>query len=594
MIPTPLFWALVALGALLLLTLFARALLGIVTIREDQVGIVVRRWSLSGAKLPEGKIIALNHEPGYQADTLPPGLHLWLWPWMFHVDKQPLFLVPPGRIGLAVARDGCATPPDRILGKVVACDNFQNARAFLLNGGQKGKQAAVLTAGAYRINTALFELFVQDVTTIATDKVGIVTTLDGAPMPAGQMAGPMIDGHMNFQDPATFIASGGVRGLQEQVMLAGQFNLNPWFVEVEQYNLVEVPIGHVGVVVSFVGQEKADISGELFTHGNIVPRGGKGVWAEPLYPGRHPMNVRCMKVELVPTTNIVLNWATARTEAHKLDEKLCTITVRSMDGFTFNLDVSQIINIGATKAPWVISRMGSVQNLVNQVLEPLIGNYFRNAAQGFTVLDFLTNRTERQKEAREHVTRAVNEYDVQSVDTLIGDITPPKELMDPLTSRKVAQEQQKTYTVQMEAQRTRQTLEAETALADKQKELVNEEQNIKIAERKALSTMRHAEGEASAVRQRGTAEADIVEIHGMKEAKAIEATGLARAAAAEAGVKAMGQYYGLLQIFSILAEKNTRIVPDVLVSGGQGGSGTAADAILALLAKEMVDKKPQA
>ncbi len=40
----------------------------------------------------------------------------------------------------------------------------------------------------------------------------------------------------------------------------------------------------------------------------------KGVWDEPLYPGKHPVNMRVMKVELVPTTNIVLNWAAARTE----------------------------------------------------------------------------------------------------------------------------------------------------------------------------------------------------------------------------------------------------------------------------------------
>ena len=77
-----------------------------------------------------------------------------------------------------------------------------------------------------------------------------------------------------------------------------------------------------------MGREHVDLSGDDFTHGDLVEKGRKGVWIEPLLPGKHPVNVRVMKVELVPTTNIVLNWA-SRTEAHKYDEKLCPITVRS-------------------------------------------------------------------------------------------------------------------------------------------------------------------------------------------------------------------------------------------------------------------------
>ncbi len=423
-----------AAAVFLAVLVLSKFLLGWVLIREDQVGHVVKK--LSSRQMPQGRIVALNGEAGYQARTLPPGLHLWLWPWMYRVDKRPIVTIEPGKIGLVVAKDGNALPADRILAARVECDNFQDAEAFLRNGGQRGKQSAVLTAGMFRINLVLFDVFKSDVTMVPPGKVGILTAMDGASMPRGQMAAPAVEGHKNYQEPELFIARGGCRGLQEQIILAGQYNLNPWFVEVRLAELYEVPIGHVGVVVSFVGSDEMDISGEQFTHGNIVPRGGKGVWSEPLYPGKHPLNTECMRVELVPTTNIVLNWANARSEAHKLDEKLSTITVRSRDGFTFNLDVSQIINIGATKAPWVISRVGSVKNLVNQVLEPLVGNYFRNSAQNYTVLDFLSARSDRQREAREHISKAILEYDVQSVDSLIGDITPPAALMDTLTASK--------------------------------------------------------------------------------------------------------------------------------------------------------------
>ncbi|MFN7923952.1 MAG: SPFH domain-containing protein [Bryobacteraceae bacterium] len=581
---------------LLALLLFAASF---VSIKENQVGVVVKKFS-PGKKLPEGRVVALEGEAGYQARTLGPGIYFGYWPWQYKVEKHPLTVISPGFIGLVIANDGSPMPVDRVLCTAVDCDNFQNAETFLRGGGQKGRQSAILTTGYYRINPVLFKVvYDTPIRRIESNKVGILTVLDGAPMPAGQMAAKPVAGHDNFQSPDAFIRAGGCRGLQEQIILAGSYNVNPWFAEIEEHDLLDVPIGYVGVVVSFVGDDSRDISGDQFTHGNIVRRGGKGVWDEPLYPGKHPLNPRVMKVELVPTTNIVLNWASARTEAHKLDEKLSTITVRSIDGFTFNLDVSQIINIGATKAPWVISRVGSVRNLVNQVLEPIIGNYFRNSAQNYTVLDFLANRVERQADARSHITAAVQEYDVQSVDTLIGDITPPQELMATLTARKLAEEQRKTFATEEQTQRTRQELERQKALAEKQKELVNAEQDVRVAEMRAKAAVesangdaqvqaRRSEGEALAKKRVGQAEAEVVAVKGLNEAEAIRAIGQAKADAYKLGQEAMGGNYAMLQIFSVLAEKGIRLTPDVLVSGGAQG-GSASEAMLAMLLRQTVE-----
>jgi hypothetical protein len=57
-------------------------------------------------------------------------------------------------------------------------------------------------------------------------------------------------------------------------------------------------------------------------------------------------------------------------------------------------------------APKVIARFGSMSTLVTQVLEPTIGNYFRNAAQGSDIIDFLKNRSLRQGEARDSISLA--------------------------------------------------------------------------------------------------------------------------------------------------------------------------------------------
>jgi uncharacterized membrane protein YqiK len=449
-------------GVVLFLLALGPLVLGAVLIHERQVGIVVKKFS--ARSLAPGRLIALGGEAGYQADTLAPGLHFGYWRWQYRILKGPVTVVPQGEIALVVAADGAPIPSERILGKVIECDNFQDARKFLAKGGEKGRQLGIITAGTYRINSALFTVIRAaeaahhgmlpeqlQVFRVELDMVGIVTTLDGKPIEAGEIAGPSVASHANYQNAQAFLDGGGRRGLQEQILLSGSWNLNPWLVQVEQVPMVQIPIGYVGVVISFVGAAHVDVSGAEFKHGDLVNAGHKGVWVTPLYPGKHPINTRIMKVELVPTTNIVLNWA-SRTEAHHYDEKLSSITVRSKDGFAFNLDVAQIIHVGALDAPKVISRVGSMQNLVDHVLQPIVGNYFRNSAQDYTVLDFLSARSQRQMEAAEHIRKAIGAYDVQAIDTLIGDINPPAELMHTQTDRKIAEEQRKTYEVQRAAQ----------------------------------------------------------------------------------------------------------------------------------------------
>jgi uncharacterized membrane protein YqiK len=584
---TPLEWAVTLVAILTLIVILPALLLGAVLIRESQVGIVVKRFS--SRALPPGRFVALHGEAGYQADTLPPGLHLGYWRWQYRIIKVPAIQVHQGEIALVIAADGAPIPPDRILGKVVECDSFQDARAFLLNGGEKGRQIGILTAGTYRITTALFSVITApsaelhgmaaeqlQIHRVDPEQVGIVTTLDGRPIEAGEIAGPVIAGHDNFQNAQAFLDGGGHRGLQEQILLSGTWNLNPWFVQMEQVPMVEIPIGYVGVVISYVGMAHEDVSGVEFKHGDLVNPGHKGVWVTPLYPGKHPINTRIMKVELVPTTNIVLNWA-SRSEAHNYDAKLSSITVRSRDGFAFNLDVSQIIHVGALDAPKVISRVGSMQNLVDHVLQPIVGNYFRNSAQDYTVLDFLGARSQRQTEAAGHIRTALAAYDVQAIDTLIGDINPPAELMQTQTDRKIAEEQRKTYEVQEAAQTQRQQLVRQTSLADIQHQVVGAEQGVNIAELQANAHIKMATGEAEATRLRA-----------IGEAEAIRATGQAKAEAYRAGVESLGsQGYTVMQLMQIVGERNVRIVPDVAVtSGGAAGNGLVDGLLGVMLRKE--------
>jgi uncharacterized membrane protein YqiK len=637
-------------------------LCGVKIVPDDCSGLVTKKFVLFGThrRLPDGRIIALQGEAGYQADTLAPGLHLGLWPWQYSVSLVKFLTVPPGKIGCVEACDGAPLPGGRIVARDVACDSFQDARAFLLNGGERGPQLTCIPPGTYRINSLLFDVSLHDAVVIAParigiveardgrplaagriiarqvacnsfqdaqafldgggergpqmavigpgtyrinplvfstqqadavdvpeNKIGIVTTREGAALAAGEIAGGVVPGHDSFQSPQAFIDAGGNKGLQEQVLLAGRYFINPRFATVEIVDMVDVPIAHVGVVIAYVGKEGKDVTGDSFRHGNLVSRGEKGVWVDPLDPGKYPINPYTHKVATVPTANVVLNWATGKTEAHKLDANLSTITVRSADGFRFNLDVSQIIHIPRNDAPKVIARFGGMSALVTQVLEPTIGNYFRNAAQGSDIIDFLRNRSVRQGEARDAIAAALREYNVGAVDTLIGDIVPPDQIMKTLTDRKIAEQERVTYETQREAQVVRQQLEQATALAATQAKVVDAERQVAIADFNAQAAVKSAGGQAQAKKINADADATVMRTVGEAEADKTLAVGGAEAEVVRQKIASMESgNYALVQVAEALAKSGVKLVPDIVAGGGGPGGGTLVDVLLANMIRD--------
>src|ERR1700761_8170547 len=254
-----LWWVLPVIIVLVMYKFVLRVFFGMVIVPDDRIGLVVKKYALSGSKrLPDGRIIATQGEAGMQAKALAPGLYWGMWPWQYTIIMEAFTVIEQGKLGLVKAKDGASMDTGRVLGKPVECDKFQDAISFLNNKGQKGPQAAFLTPGNYRINAFLFEVEMVPITQIQENKAGIVTTLDGEPLEKGEIAGNSVAGHKNYQDPIAFISAGGRKGLQEDVILAGTYYLNPWFVIVEQVAMIYIPIGYVGVVNSFVGPEGKD------------------------------------------------------------------------------------------------------------------------------------------------------------------------------------------------------------------------------------------------------------------------------------------------------------------------------------------------
>jgi uncharacterized membrane protein YqiK len=589
------YWWLIALAVLLAGYRTVFWLLGIVIIPQDSVGVVDKKFVLFGSHraLPDGSIIALNGEAGIQADTLAPGIHFGYWPWQFAISVEKFTTIPERKIGIVESRDGKSLAAGRVLARKIDCDTFQDAREFLTGGGERGPQIATMPPGTYRINTGVFDIALENVLEIEDNMVGIVTTREGKALPTGDIAGGEIAGHNMYQDAQGFIDGGGYKGLQEQVILAGRYFINPRFATVETKPMTEVPIASAGVVIAFVGDAGIDVTGDAFKHGNLVGRGQKGVWNEPLDPGKYPINPFTHRVEIVPTANVVLNWATGKSESHRLDEKLSTIKVRSSDGFTFNLDVSQIIHVPRNDAPRVISRFGSMANLVTQVLEPTIGNYFRNAAQSSDVIDFLKGRQQRQDDAKQKIGAALQEYNVHAVDTLIGDITPPDALMKTLTDRKIAEQEKVTYDTQRLAEDTRKDLEQAKALATTQARVVDAERSVQIAEFNANAMVKKAEGDARSKRINASADAEVLTTVGAAEGTKITAVGESEAKVIQLKTDAVGQgNYAMIEVGKALAGSGFKLVPDVVAGGGSdGASGGIINVLMAGMLKDSIAGK---
>ena len=260
------------------------------------------------------------------------------------------------------------------------------------------------------------------------DMIGVVTALEGPPLQSGDIAsrlggyddvlqmehgetatsdqeviemllGSKNNLHNNYQDFQLFLDAGGKIGLQHDPLLYGAYLLNPFLVQVELVPMLVVNQGEVAVIKAYVGLPTSDTSGTEFKFGSIVLPGHRGIWQEPLRTGKYPINPRCYAAEIVPTSILTLNWSDTVSQAHSLDANLSPIEGKSREGFVFRIELQVQIHVPDTKAPKVISMVGTMLNLVNEVLQSAVGNHFRNTLQDLEAVRFIETRMQVQQAA---------------------------------------------------------------------------------------------------------------------------------------------------------------------------------------------------
>jgi uncharacterized membrane protein YqiK len=504
--------------------------------------------------------------------------------------------------------------------------------------GQRGRQRAILREGVYAINLALFVVITEDRVyhlnvdgkhelqklvgwqeelrkingfnpvvigeqmsaidplnpdkMIAVDSIGIVTIHDGPSLAPGEIIAPSVGNdpveqhyHNNYQDAESFIRAGGRRGRQYVPLTDGTYFINRWFATVELIPKTVVPIGHVGVVVSYYGPMGKDLSGDSFRHGERVARGERGVWERPMGPGKYPFNTYAGLMVLVPTTNFVLHWVTGRTEAHRYDDTLKSIEMVTRDAYEPTLPLSVVVHIDYMKAPSVIQRFGDVKKLITQTLDPMLSAFFRDVAHKRTMLELLQQRDNIQLEARKELQRRFFEFDIECVDVLIGKPDTQEAggkietLLEQLRQRQLSVEQIETYQKQRAAAEEQKKLNEAQAVAARQTELTGSKVQIDIARNQADADLERARKHAEQTIVTAEAESKQRILAGQGEARKIAEIGQAEAEVLTRKIASFAdpRLYALSVVAEHLSHSTQPLVPQqVFMSGGSSGGGKHA------------------
>ncbi len=616
--------------ALVLLFLF----MGVRRVPNSRAAIVEKRYGFGGSV--RSGLIALSGEAGFQPMVMRGGLH-WLMPLQYAVHIVPLVTIPQNKVGYVFSRDGRPLEPGQALASNVEANSFEDVTTFLRSGGQRGPQRKILREGTYALNLAQFVVLTEEqiyflpisrddgklfhemggliaerdgfdpvVIKGADDLVGVVTVHDGPALASGEIIAPVVGAsdvgplavpgalasmHNNYQDPEAFLRAGGRRGRQAQVLVEGTYYVNRLFATVEYIRKTIVDVGFVGVVVSYTGEKGVDLSGTEYSHGELVKAGQRGVWSEPLLPGKYAFNTFAGKVITVPTTNFLLKWISTETSEHKFDEHLTEVSLITKDAFEPNLPLSVVVHIDYRKAPLVIQRFGDIQRLVEQTLDPMVSAYFKNVAQTRTLIQLLQERAQIQDQSAKEMRAKFGYYNLDLEEVLIGTPKSAKgdnkleQILEQLRTRQVAQERIETYAQQEKAAVKERELREAEARSGQQGKLTESEIAITVQTNQGRADYQRSLQQAAQIKAMAEAEASKVRMMAEAEAERAARVGVAQAMAVEEQVRAYGgPVYQLtstvMERFAhAIQESGVDMVPKIVISGnGGGGSGGGSGA----------------
>jgi len=593
-----------------------------VSIGPDELGIIT---ATDGEAMPAGRILAEDkagdahdnfQDPvgflkgggvrGEQLRFLTNGQYK-LHSKLFQIRTIEKTHIPDGKVGVVYAADGAALVAGQLVGRSVdGHDNFQKAEVFLKNGGQKGPQVDILRPGTYNIHKGMFRVEIRDAVSVEDGQIGVVEALGGSPMPRGDVIVDSPEGHHNFQDGEAFLKAGGMRGPQTAILAPGRYYINPYLFQVTTKAQTIVKQGEVAVLIANHGKDPADEPATTGANGpvegtakdsaeshlnegnrtrHVVPAGYRGIQKDTLGPGRYNVNPLMYQVVIVPTTTRSLHWAA---ENEKGSTAFDPFEVVSNDGFPMKVEVRCQYRVLPENAPYVIAKLGSIQELEVNVIHPQIDGIFRAEVSKSPAIAYQQTRADEQKKAEQEVRSDLAKYKVEVVSVMITNIHLPEQLMQTTQEKNLAEQRKSMYDAQEAAEQRRIEFAQTKARADQQEEIIRAQTGIQVAEHKANQKIKEAEGEARRIELTAEANAKRTRLEGEAEAAATLAKGEAVGAAYRKQVEAMGQTgVALVEVIERIANKGLRITPDIVAGGTTDGGGNLGSVITAMLAQQL-------
>ncbi|MDD5303640.1 MAG: hypothetical protein PHS14_11095, partial [Elusimicrobia bacterium] len=171
-----------------------------------------------------------------------------------------------------------------------------------------GIQARILGPGLHLLTPFLYRTEKAPMMVVAENEVGLIESIDGAPVPPGRIFGKALGNHNLFQDGEAFLTGGGEKGPQVQILPPGTYRVNPYLFKVVKRPALRITNNKIGVVVATDGQPITpgrllgrSVKGhESFQNGQaFLEQGGqKGPQIDILLPGSYRVNTAMFSVEM--------------------------------------------------------------------------------------------------------------------------------------------------------------------------------------------------------------------------------------------------------------------------------------------------------
>jgi regulator of protease activity HflC (stomatin/prohibitin superfamily) len=366
--------------------------------------------------------------------------------------------------------------------------------------------------------------------------------------------------------------------------------------DIKEFSLAEVPPGYVAVIRSNVGLqletktldkniEEIDEVEQLL----VIDKNTRGICKEPVAPGKYNLNEIAFTAFMVPTSAVTIDWGKEvsdignqkiiglkNEESSKTDKfNFNPLRVTSKDGFQLDVSVRLVIRIKPEHASFLIARFGSVANLIEQIAHPLIDSSFRNSAGSQKAIEFVQNRTVLQKTAHDRAVEEFKKFKIEVQNLLIAYIDVDKALLETQTKKELAEQRKAQYTSESDANEKQIKVKENEARANKQKEVIDAELGITIAENNAKAKANEGDGIMQYTKKIAEGEAYKVSVEGSAQAEAYQKQS-----------DAIGK--DNLYLMNVAKElKGQKLVPETLiVSGGDAGQLTN---IAGVFMKKMLD-----